>query len=185
MSQADGVGLCVGFADLVGFTAQTQQLSETELAEVVSRFETIAYDVVNVHGGRVVKMIGDEVMFTAESVREGADLALELAETYRNDEALSDVRVGLASGQALEREGDVYGPVVNLASRIVSIAYPGAVVVSEEVHEALANDEALLFKTIRQHYLKDFGRVRLWTMRHVDDEDERTFEGRAIVVRAS
>ena len=53
----------VGFADLVGFTAKTQQLEEAELAEVVGRFETVAYDVVAEHGGRVVKMIGDEVMF--------------------------------------------------------------------------------------------------------------------------
>ena len=54
--------MCVGFADLVGFTAQTQEL-EHQLAEVVGRFETIAFDVVADHGGRVVKMIGDEVMF--------------------------------------------------------------------------------------------------------------------------
>jgi class 3 adenylate cyclase len=43
---------------------------------VVGRFETIAYDVVSSHGGRVVKMIGDEVMFTTDSVRTGAELAL-------------------------------------------------------------------------------------------------------------
>jgi adenylate cyclase len=59
-SAGEGSLLCVGFADLVGFTAQTQQLDEQELAEVVSRFETIAYDVVASYAGRVVKMIGDE-----------------------------------------------------------------------------------------------------------------------------
>src|SRR5262249_42632138 len=63
-------GITIGFADLVGFTARTQQLAEDELAAVVSRFETIAYDVVADHNGRVVKMIGDEVMFLADEPRD-------------------------------------------------------------------------------------------------------------------
>jgi len=168
----EGDVMCVGFADLVGYTAQTLQLSEEELAAVVGRFESIAYDVVSSHGGRVVKMIGDEVMFVAEGVRGAAELALALAETYRNEEALSDVRVGLATGPVLEREGDVYGAVVNRASRIVSIAYPGAVVIDDDVHRALAEDDSLVFRSIRQHYLKDIGRVRLWTMRHAGDDEE-------------
>lgn len=171
-STADGRRIVVGFADMVGFTAQTLQLSEQELADVVGRFESTAYDVVTAHQGRVVKMIGDEVMFVCDSVRDGAELALALAETYRNDSALSDVRVGLAAGPALEREGDVYGPVVNLASRIVGIAYPGAVVVSEDLYIALADDPDFELRSIRQHYLKDIGRVRLWTMRHADDDTE-------------
>jgi adenylate cyclase len=174
--RGEGHRVCVGFADLVGFTAQTLQLSEEELAEVVARFETIAYDVVSEHGGRVVKMIGDEVMFVADDVKDGAELALALSDSYRNDEAMSDVRVGLASGQVLEREGDVYGPVVNLASRIVAIAYPGAVVVSEDIHEALADAPDLAFKTIRQHYLKDIGRVHLWTMRRLGDEEAEPYQ---------
>ena len=174
-SAGEGNTMAVGFADLVGFTAQTQQLDEEELAEVVGRFESIAYDVVSAHGGRVVKMIGDEVMFVSDSYRNGAEIAVALAETYRNDDALSDVRVGLASGSVLEREGDVYGPVVNTASRIVSIAYPGAVVVSESIYLALADEDEFAFKSIRQHYLKDIGRVRLFTMKHAGDESEDAY----------
>lgn len=174
-SAGEGNTMAVGFADLVGFTAQTQQLDEEDLAEVVGRFEAIAYDVVGTHGGRVVKMIGDEVMFVADSYRDGAELALALAETYRNDDALSDVRVGLACGSVLEREGDVYGPVVNTASRIVSIAYPGAVVVAEDIYLSLADDEAFAFKSIRQHYLKDIGRVRLFSMKRSGDETEEIY----------
>jgi adenylate cyclase len=172
---ADGRRIVVGFADMVGFTARTLQLDEEELADVVGRFESTAYDVVTAHHGRVVKMIGDEVMFVSDSVHDAAELALALAETYRNDPALSDVRVGMASGPALEREGDVYGPVVNLASRIVGIAYPGAVVVSEDVYLALVDDDDFDLRSIRQHFLKDIGRVRLWTMRHADDETEGAY----------
>ncbi|TML63071.1 MAG: adenylate/guanylate cyclase domain-containing protein, partial [Actinobacteria bacterium] len=145
--QASGT-LCVGFADLVGFTALSQALDQQELAAVVSRFENLAYDTIGHLGGRVVKMIGDEVMFVADDVRVAAEIALMLAETYARDETISAVRVGLASGPVLAHEGDYFGPVVNLASRIVNIAYPGTVVAAEDVYEALQGDPAFGWKPI-------------------------------------
>ena len=173
--RGSGETVLVGFADLVGFTAAVQELPERELAEVVNRFEAIAYDCVGTHEGRVVKMIGDEVMFVADDVRRGAELALDLAARFREDEALSDVRVGLAAGPVLERDGDVYGRVVNLASRIVAVAYPGTVVVSRELHDALADDDGFVFRELRASYLKDIGRSRLWALRRAGDESEERY----------
>jgi adenylate cyclase len=157
--------MCVGFADLVGFTAHSQQLTARELAAVVERFEQLAYDVVATHGGRVVKMIGDEVLFVADEVATAARIALDLSEAHRDDEALLDVRVGLAAGSVLEREGDVFGPVVNLAHRIVTVAFPGSVVVSSEVADALTDDDEVLVRSISSQPLKDIGKVALWTLR--------------------
>ncbi len=127
----------MGFADLVGFTALAQQVTDAELAEVVDQFEHLAYDVVVAGGGRVVKMIGDEVMFLLDDPVAAAEIALGLADASRDASELSDVRVGLAMGPVLEREGDAFGPTVNLASRATGIAYPGTVVVSPEVRAAL------------------------------------------------
>jgi adenylate cyclase len=129
--------LAVGFADMVGFTMLSQQLSEQELAAVVSRFEEVAHDTVTRGGGRVVKMIGDEAMFVTESVVDAARIGLSLAETYADDELLSDVRVALAAGPVLVQDGDFYGPVVNLASRVVVMAAPGSVLVTDEFKRAL------------------------------------------------
>jgi adenylate cyclase len=157
--------LCVGFADLVGFTAHAQQLTDRELAEVVERFEKLAFEVVSGQGGRVVKMIGDEVLFVADDVVTGAHIALAVADAYRDDPALSDVRVGLAAGAVLERDGDVYGPVVNLANRIVRAAFPGSVVVSSEVADAVAGETDMVVRPIRSQRLKDIGTVPLWTLR--------------------
>ena len=172
--------LCVGFADLVGFTALSQQLSDHELAAVVDRFEATAYDLVASHGGRVVKMIGDEVMFEVDHPATGVHLALDLADAYHDEEELSDVRVGLAFGPVLAREGDLFGPTVNLASRIVSIAYAGSVVVSSEVRDALGDDPRFVWKSLRTRYLKDIGRVSLATVRLAAD----AFEGEGVVERA-
>jgi len=163
----------VGFADLVGFTALSQQVDAHELAAIVDRFESTAYDIVGSLGGRLVKMIGDEVMFAVDGAGIGVQIALTLADAYHDDESLSDVRVGLACGAALEREGDLFGPTVNLASRIVSIAYAGSVVVSGDVHDQVEDHPGLRWKSLRTRYLKDIGRVQLWTVRREGDEFDR------------
>lgn len=156
--------LAVGFADLVGFTVLSQELADHELAVVVDRFEGVAYDTVAKHGGRVVKMIGDEVMFVAEDVAAAARIGLELSETYGADDTVSDVRVSIACGPVLAHEGDYFGPVVNLASRIVNIAYAGSVVVSDEVYEALRDRDEFGWKPIRPRRLKGIGVVPLWAL---------------------
>lgn len=158
------VEMAVGFADLVGYTVLSQQASDEELAEVVGRFEAVAHEVITSMGGRLVKMIGDEAMFVVADASQGVRIGVELADAYAGDELLTDVRVGLATGPLLAREGDYYGPVVNLASRVVNIARPGTVLVSEPVHDALADEGGLVWKPLRPRSLKDIGRVRLWAV---------------------
>ena len=167
--------LCVGFADMVGFTMLSQQLAEDELAVVVSRFEEVAHYTVTGGGGRLVKMIGDEAMFVSESPVSAARIGLGLAEAYAGDELLSDVRVGLAQGPVLVQDGDYYGPVVNLAHAVVAIADPGSVVLSDDFHTALlmelhpsggesTGDGEFSFRAVRPRQLKDLGRVQLWVL---------------------
>jgi adenylate cyclase len=156
--------LAVGFADMVGFTLLSQHLSDEELAAVVRRFEEISHDIVTSARGRVVKMIGDEVMFVVDSVADAARIGLDLADAYADDELLSDVRVGLASGPVLLRDGDYFGPTVNLAHRIVNIGNPGTVLMSDEFRTTLlveAPDE-FTAQALRPRLLKDLGRVQLW-----------------------
>lgn len=163
--------LTVGFADMVGFTLLAQHLDDAELASVVARFEQLAHDTVVALGGRVVKMIGDEVMFVVESPDAGARIGLALAEAYADDEQLLDVRVALAAGSVLVQDGDYYGPVVNLASRLVAVANPGTVLVSGEFHDSLQEILAereepteFEFRSVRSRTLKDLGRVQMWKL---------------------
>jgi adenylate cyclase len=165
----NSVGLVVGFADLVGFTAMAQQVTDEELAAVVDRFEHLAYDVIVAGDGRVVKMIGDEVMFLVDDPADAAEIALALADASRLAAGLSDVRVGMAVGPVIEREGDAFGTTVNLASRATAIAYPGTVVVSAELRNVLADHPDLAFRAMRPRFLKNIGRVSLSVMRRVDD----------------
>lgn len=165
--------LAVGFADLVGFTALSQQLTAHELADTVERFETLAYETIDSLGGRIVKMIGDEVMFIDEDVTDAVEIGLQLSERYESDEALSGVRVGIATGEVIGKDGDYYGPIVNLASRIVGIAFPGTVVVSDEVHDQLESSGAFEWRELRPRRLKGIGRADLWTVRRPGTAERR------------
>jgi len=138
---------------------------------VVARFEELAHDTVVALGGRVVKMIGDEVMFIVQTATSAAQIGLSLAEAYAGDELLSDVRVALAVGPVLVKDGDFYGPVVNLASRLVGVANPGTVLVSDEFRVALENEDresgAFDLRALRTRNLKDIGRIQVWKLSRV------------------
>jgi adenylate cyclase len=168
--------IVVGFADMVDFTAMSQHLSPSELEAVVERFEALVYDHVPEHGGRVVKMIGDEVMFAVDELPAAAGIALGLIEAdgmardgrgkaRAGEPTLPPLRVGLACGPALNWEGDLFGPTVNLASRLVNIARPGTILVSEEAGEALAAREDLELRRIPTQSLKGIGRVHAYALR--------------------
>lgn len=152
----------IGFVDLVRFTALTEMVAEEELAAIVERFETVSHDRVRIAGGRVVKMIGDAVMFVTETPIDAVRVALDLVDAYEHDELLPPARAGVACGSALVREGDFFGPVVNLASRIVDSARPSTVVVSDDLHEALAAEEGLSWRRLPRRRLKGLGSTTLW-----------------------
>jgi adenylate cyclase len=129
--------LFVGFVDLVGYTALSRTLATSQLAAMLATFEAIVSDVVARHGGRLVKLIGDGALFVTDTVDDGAAAALELADRIGADDRLPPARVGADRGPVLSLYGDYFGEVVNRAARLVALANPGTVVVSDTVEQAL------------------------------------------------
>jgi adenylate cyclase len=121
--------LAVGFADLVGFTRLSRRLEELELTRLVDRFEGRSVDMVTAGRGRVIKTLGDSVMFVADSAQDGAEIALNLVEAHAGEPTVPPLRVGVALGPVVARMGDVFGSTVNLASRLTSLAAPDQVLV--------------------------------------------------------
>ena len=158
-----GASLAVGFADLVGFTALAEQLSDKETAQLVEQFEVLATEQVVTGRGRVVKMIGDEIMFSAEPP-DVAEIALSLSETFASPD-LPSVRVGVASGAVVAQGGDLFGPTVNLAHRATVAARPGTVLVAKSVADGFRSDERYRVVAIRPRRLKGIGVVPLFSLR--------------------
>ena len=121
------VDMCVGFADLVGFTAASDHLLPMEVGEMAGGLVRHAEACLPQHGARIVKTIGDAVMFTAPDAAAGGAAAVQLAEEAGRDERLPGLRIGMAFGPVLRRYGDCFGRTVNIASRLCAAASPGAV----------------------------------------------------------
>ncbi|OEV03662.1 adenylate/guanylate cyclase domain-containing protein [Streptomyces oceani] len=119
----------IGFADLVGFTRLSRRLEDDALGELVEEFETTAADVVAGRGGRLIKALGDEVLYVAEDAATAAEIGLRLIETMAEEQRMPELRVGIAFGTMTSRMGDVFGSTVNLASRLTSIAPKDTVLV--------------------------------------------------------
>ena len=151
--------LTVGFADLVSYTRLAQRLQQSELSVLVRRFEGLAADVVATGGGRVVKNVGDEVLFTADDPMAGAVIALSISSRMAIDDLVPDVRVGIAHGPVLRSLGDVYGSTVNLASRLTALAAPGTVVTDPATAAMLRDREGLELVRQRARQVRGFGQL--------------------------
>ena len=127
--------LAVGFVDLVGFTPFSLHTSPTSLLELIGQFEGRAFEVAAEHRGRIVKHIGDEVMFVAPDAAAGCAIAQVLTAALASD---IEPRGGVCFGDVISRHGDYYGPVVNLASRLADLAVPGEVLVDAETARSAA-----------------------------------------------
>lgn len=130
----------VGFIDITSYTALSRRIPWADLALLLDRFEGCVFDEVAAAGGQVVKTLGDEVLFMAREPSAAAETVLSVMDAARAEPTLPAVHAGLAYGPVLERAGDVFGPTVNVASRVTDLARVGTVLVDGEFHQVIAGD---------------------------------------------
>jgi adenylate cyclase len=149
----------VGFADLVSYTSLSRRMNEKTLAQMVQRFENKCAEIISIGGGRLVKTVGDEVLYIAETPAAGAEISLALAQAFTEDEILPQARVSMVWGRILSRLGDIYGPTVNLAARLTSLAQPGTVLVDAMTAAALGQDERFVLIPQASENVRGFGEI--------------------------
>lgn len=130
--------LAVGFVDLASSTEWANAISLREQVDALARFESAAWDIATGRGGRVVKLIGDEAMFTCFDVQSACEIALDLCEAVEKEPALPRARGAVGLGEVVVRDGDYYGPLVHTVARAVKAAEEGTIVVTEPVRDAVA-----------------------------------------------
>lgn len=157
--------VAVGFADIVSFTRLSREMDGDTLAAFVQRFEETATAIGAELDVRIVKTLGDEVLFTAADPRSAAEFALRMTERSELDEGFPRVRAGVAYGEVIQRLGDVFGTPVNLAARLTSTAHPGSVLVDEAIAEELQGQQEYEAVGLRPRPLQGLGRVRPWVLR--------------------
>src|SRR5580704_8586478 len=157
--------MTVGFADIVGYTRTARNAAIEELTALLETFEEDTSEAVVANHGRVVKMVGDEVLFVTDRPADAAEIALRLTSPGRPEQGLPALRVGMAAGRVLTRFGDVYGPVVNLAARLTSLARPGTALVDAELAGALRAVERYRLQARRPAAVRGYHHLRSWALR--------------------
>lgn len=139
----DSVGntstMAVAFVDIVGYTSRSKHLEDRELVDWVEHFEDTMARLVVERGGRIIKAIGDAVLFVADDPVAAAEVTLTATALGADeDDPFPQVRAGMAYGEVVTRLGDVFGPTVNIASRLTSIARPSSVLIDRGAFDELS-----------------------------------------------
>jgi adenylate cyclase len=127
------------FVDLSGFTRLTRERGDESAVVAATSLQRHADAIATLHSGRLVKLLGDGAMLRLGDATIGVEAALDLVEAMTDEGALSP-HAGINAGRVIERDLDVFGQTVNLASRIADVAGPGEVLASEAVVKAAAAD---------------------------------------------
>jgi adenylate cyclase len=163
--------ITVAFADLVGFTRLGEAVPPEDLEQLARRLADFAHDVA-VAPVRLVKTIGDAVMFVSTDPVAMVDAVLRLA-AAADVEDFPQLRIGVASGPAVSRAGDWFGSPVNAASRVAGVARPGAVLVSESTREGVGDADGIRWSVAGPRHLKGIkGEVKLYRARRSGDTGE-------------
>lgn len=156
--------LAVGFADLVGFTRLSRHLTAPELARLVDTFEGRSADLVTAGHGRIIKTLGDSVMFVADAAEHAAEIALDLVEVNSRAKIVPPVRVGVAFGPVLARLGDVFGSTVNLASRLTALAEPDKILIDAEMVTGLSSASRFELTSMGPLAIRGMGELNAFTL---------------------
>lgn len=147
----------VGFADIVSFTALSNRLDEEKIGDLVELFESRCHDVVSNLGGRVIKSIGDSILFTADTAKAAVEIGEGIIQVIGRDPRMPDIRVGIASGSVVQRMGDVFGPPVNMAARLTAVARRNRIIVDQVTADLLP--EVFLTRRLPARPVRGFGIV--------------------------
>jgi adenylate cyclase len=127
------------FLDITGYTRLTEERGDEAAAELAARLTPLVQRPAERHDGKVVKWLGDGVMFHFREPTGGVVAALEMIDAI-SAAGLPPAHVGLHSGPVVFQGGDYFGRTVNLAARIGEHAAPGQVLVTQDIVDRVVPD---------------------------------------------
>ena len=155
MSKVDKKLAAIMFTDIVGYT---QQMSEDEdkAFALIKKKRDLLLPLIEKHEGKLIKEIGDGTLTRYFKPDDAIDCASRFQSKTDDD---LNVRVGIHTGEVIIDNEDVFGDVVNVASRLESIAVPGSVLVSKETIDKLEMSKDFELVSLGMQSLKGVGRL--------------------------
>jgi class 3 adenylate cyclase len=133
--------LTVFFIDIVGYTEKSSSLQPTDMMRLIKAFEDIVGDTIDAHQGRIVKKMGDGILAYFKSPVAGTVAALTIQKKLAEYSSLKvgqekiQARIGLNTGSVIRKGKDIFGEVVNVASRMQNVATPGDILLTEATYQ--------------------------------------------------
>ena len=141
------------FADIVGYTAMMQE-DETSAVEKINRFRETVELIAGELNGKLIQYYGDGSLLLFNSSTDAAEFAVLLQEDLHQSPMIP-VRIGLHMGDVLIQNENVFGDVVNIASRIQAFAPPGGIYISEMVYRNIVNKKEIESVFVKEEKLKN------------------------------
>jgi class 3 adenylate cyclase len=157
--RADRVLATVLFSDIIGSTELASELGDERWRRVLDAHDELAHRCVERFGGQLIKMTGDGIMATLDGSARGIQCGLALREDLQTIGV--DIRVGVHTGEIELRRGDIGGLTVHIAARVMALAGPGEVLVTQTVKDLVSSSDVALVNR-GSHALK--GVVGEWTL---------------------
>ena len=152
--------MTVMFTDLKGSTAIAEASGDITVRAMLKRYHDLCAEAVKSNGGTVVKTIGDGTLSHFPDALSGCRAAaaiqrgMEQINVSKSYNALLLARIGLHTGECIVEKNDIFGDVVNTASRFESSANPGEILVSEDTYNALSDKTEFYARFDREVTLK-------------------------------
>ncbi len=125
------------FTDICGFT-ELMSRDETKAMALLEQQRALLKPIISNFNGEWLKEIGDGVLISFPSPVKAVTCSLEIQRILAHNSELT-LRIGIHIGDVIQKDGDVFGDAVNIASRLETLAEPGGICVSERVHEDIKN----------------------------------------------
>ncbi|MBN1695993.1 MAG: hypothetical protein JW881_00645 [Spirochaetales bacterium] len=135
--------LTVLFIDMVGYTEKSSVADNISLMQLIQSFEEIVLPVIKAYKGCLVKKMGDGILAVFKHPLNASFAALTIQEKirtgnqYKVDREKFEVRIGLNTGLVIRKDNDVFGDVVNIASRMETSANPGDILLTHATYEEI------------------------------------------------
>ncbi len=151
------------FADMAGYTALMQQ-NEQQAKERLRRLKEVLEATHFLFNGKILQFYGEGMLGMFNSAIDAVTCAIEIQQQLKQEPKV-ELRIGIHTGDISIEDGTIYGDGVNLASRIESLAVPGAIFISDKVNDEIKNQENIDTREMGYFELKNVIRpVRIFAI---------------------